>query len=167
MAASMEKMETMKISGDPDYDFALMMIAHHQAAIDMSNVVIEKGVDLDLRAKAKDIKLTQAAEINDMEAYLRTRTDIDGVNLEKEQDAEMRSNMTEMMKGMHAVESKGNFDREYAEMMIPHHQAAINMSEQYLQKAKAVEMKKLAASIIDMQQQEIVFFKNFLANKKA
>jgi len=161
MKSSMDKMETMKISEDPDYDFAMMMIAHHQAAIDMSNVLIEKGTSLDLREKAKTIKLSQAAEINDMEAYLRTRTDIDGVNLSKEQTPEMKKNMDVMMKGMHAVRSK-DIDHEYAEMMIPHHQAAIDMSEQFLQKGKSVEMKKLAAGIVDIQQQEIGFFKDWL-----
>ncbi len=37
MNTMMDKMNSMKMCGDFDLDFANMMIAHHQGAIDMSN----------------------------------------------------------------------------------------------------------------------------------
>jgi uncharacterized protein (DUF305 family) len=39
----MSNMKSMKMTGDFDLDFANMMIVHHQAAIDMSEIEIAKG----------------------------------------------------------------------------------------------------------------------------
>lgn len=40
MDNSMQQMHSMKPSGDPDYDFAMMMKHHHQGAIDMAKVEV-------------------------------------------------------------------------------------------------------------------------------
>ena len=45
MNTMMSNMHAMKSSGDFDVDFANMMIIHHQAAIDMSEVQVAKGND--------------------------------------------------------------------------------------------------------------------------
>jgi uncharacterized protein (DUF305 family) len=42
-------------SGDPDVDFARMMIPHHQGAIDMARVELAQGKDPARRAMAQDI----------------------------------------------------------------------------------------------------------------
>ena len=39
----------MPMSGDPDADFAQMMIPHHQGAIDMARAELDHGKDLQLR----------------------------------------------------------------------------------------------------------------------
>lgn len=46
-------------------------------------------------------------------------------------------------------------DRQFIEMMIPHHQGAIEMAELALTKAKRPEIKKMAESIIQDQKREI------------
>ena len=45
----------MPMSGDPDVDFAHMMIPHHQGAIDMAQVELARGKDPQLREMAEDI----------------------------------------------------------------------------------------------------------------
>ncbi len=45
MNSSMAKMENMQMTGDFDLDFANMLIEHHQGAIDMSKIEVEKGAD--------------------------------------------------------------------------------------------------------------------------
>ena len=40
----------MQMSGDPDVDFARMMIPHHQSAIDMARIELEHGKDATLKA---------------------------------------------------------------------------------------------------------------------
>ena len=72
-AASMKTMMTsmnVKPTGKPDKDFALMMIPHHQGAIDMAKVELQYGADPELRQLATDIVAAQEKEIAQMKAWL-------------------------------------------------------------------------------------------------
>src|SRR5215204_5287940 len=53
-----------------DIMFATMMIPHHQQAVDMSELAIEKTTDPEVRALAEQIRDAQAPEIELMESWL-------------------------------------------------------------------------------------------------
>lgn len=53
------------------------------------------------------------------------------------------------------ADAKTQIDQKFIEMMIPHHQGAIEMAELALTKAKRPEIKKMAESIIQDQKREI------------
>ena len=57
-------------TGDADHDFLVMMIPHHQAAIDMAQTELKYGKNPNLRAMARQIVKTQQAEIDRMRAML-------------------------------------------------------------------------------------------------
>ena len=71
--AAMTKMMTaskaMKMTGDADKDFVMMMMPHHQAAIDMAKVELEFGKDAMLKKMATDIIAAQQKEIDEMKAW--------------------------------------------------------------------------------------------------
>ena len=60
----------MQSAGDPDADFLLMMIPHHQSAIDMARIELEQGDDEETRAMAQKVIDAQEAEIAEMRAML-------------------------------------------------------------------------------------------------
>ncbi len=60
-------------SGDPDVDFARMMIPHHQGAVDMALVELRFGRDERLRRLAQEIIVEQRQEIEVMRTALRDR----------------------------------------------------------------------------------------------
>jgi uncharacterized protein (DUF305 family) len=60
----------VELTGNPDHDFVIMMIPHHQGAIDMALVVLEYGTDPVIRAMAEAIIAAQEAEIAQFEAWL-------------------------------------------------------------------------------------------------
>jgi uncharacterized protein (DUF305 family) len=57
-------------SGDPDKDFALMMIPHHEGAIAMAKVVLEYGDDPEIRELAEAIVAAQQSEVDWLKAWL-------------------------------------------------------------------------------------------------
>ena len=71
MEKSMKDMETMKMSGNVDQDFMMMMKSHHAAAIDMANVVLREGTDSQVKALATKIVDAQTKEIAEIDAWLK------------------------------------------------------------------------------------------------
>jgi uncharacterized protein (DUF305 family) len=53
----------MKLTGDVDKDFAILMIPHHQGAIDMAKIELKHGKNEELRKMARAIMDSQAKEI--------------------------------------------------------------------------------------------------------
>jgi uncharacterized protein (DUF305 family) len=66
-----QKMDTMKMSGDKDHEFAEMMITHHQAAVDMAQLELDSGHDAHLKKMAKNIIEDQTREIEELEQWLK------------------------------------------------------------------------------------------------
>lgn len=57
-------------TGDADVDFLRGMIAHHQGAVDMAQVVLDNGKNPQVRRLARDIIRAQNLEIKWMESWL-------------------------------------------------------------------------------------------------
>jgi uncharacterized protein (DUF305 family) len=69
--------------------------------------------------------------------------------------ADLNSSMEKMHIAMASVESSGNSDVDFVRLMLPHHQAAIDMAKTELMYGKDPEMRRLAQEIITDQQSEI------------
>ena len=57
--------------GNADVDFIKGMIPHHQGAIDMAKVVLEKGKDPEIKKLAEGIVKAQESEIKLMNDWLK------------------------------------------------------------------------------------------------
>ncbi|WP_327371800.1 DUF305 domain-containing protein [Streptomyces sp. NBC_01217] len=73
MQAMMKAMGDSSQTGDPDHDFAAMMVPHHRGAIAMAKAVLEHGKDPVLRRLAQEIIVTQQQEIGVMKSQLSTK----------------------------------------------------------------------------------------------
>jgi uncharacterized protein (DUF305 family) len=66
-----EDMMKMEMTGDPTHDFVMMMIPHHQSAIDMAQVLIkEPNADPEIKTMAEKITSDQQKEIDQLNAWL-------------------------------------------------------------------------------------------------
>lgn len=70
MMVTMPAMHEGMMNEDADVAFACGMIAHHQGAIDMAQVVLDHGDDPQMRALAEEIIEAQVAEIEQMTTWL-------------------------------------------------------------------------------------------------
>jgi hypothetical protein len=68
--------------------------------------------------------------------------------------AENDAAMTRMMAGMD-VKPSGDIDHDFAAMMIPHHQGAIDMALSELRYGRNEQLRRIAQEIVVEQQQEI------------
>ena len=69
--------------------------------------------------------------------------------------SELSAGMDKMHAAMAAVGSSGDSDLDFAKLMLPHHQAAIDMAKTELLYGKDPQMRRLAQEIVTDQQSEI------------
>ena len=165
MNSMMAKMKDMKMTGDFDYDFANMMISHHQAAIEMAQVEVQKGTDAALKTMAQGMITAQESEIAAFRDILKVYKVPPTNTKDAHAHGEMTETMDKMMKQMGESKMTGNVDKDFAMMMIPHHEAAVTMSGDELSHGKNLALKKMAQKILEDQTKEVADLKTWLAGK--
>lgn len=65
-----DSMKNIKMTGNTDRDFMMMMIPHHQSAIGMANVELKHGKNPKVIALARNIMTSQQHEISEMKLWL-------------------------------------------------------------------------------------------------
>jgi uncharacterized protein (DUF305 family) len=81
-------------------------------------------------------------------------------------DNGLMASINPMMEKMNRMKMSGNFDMDFANMMIEHHQGAIDMSEQEINSGKDDKMKGMAQKIITSQKEEISKLQVMVKNMK-
>jgi uncharacterized protein (DUF305 family) len=148
MSGMMTRMESMKPSGNPDHDFAMLMKHHHEGAIAMAQAEIAGGSDATMKQKAQKMIDDQQREISAFDKVIQSG--IPSGNSDFGQKA------LKMMTPMGEIKMEsGSLDAMFASMMIPHHNDAIKMAREYLKAGTNNELKTLAQNIITAQQKEI------------
>lgn len=77
----------------------------------------------------------------------------------------LRQTMDDMHEQMHAVESSGDVDEDFVRLMLPHHEAAVEMAKVELLCGKDEVNRRLAQEIIADQQSEIELMRLWLAKR--
>jgi uncharacterized protein (DUF305 family) len=72
------------------------------------------------------------------------------------------ASMDKMHMAMSTVSQSGNVDVDFVRLMLPHHQAAIDMAKTQLLYGKNPQMRRLAQEIITDQQLEIELMQHWL-----
>ena len=76
--------------------------------------------------------------------------------------SELIASMDKMHVAMGAIKRSGNSDVDFVRLMLPHHQAAIDMAKTQLVYGKDAQMRRLAQEIITDQQSEIQLMERWL-----
>jgi len=81
--------------------------------------------------------------------------------------SELVASVDKMHMAMGAVAPSGNGDVDFVRLMLPHHQAAIDMAKTQLLYGKDPQMRRLAQEIITDQQLEIELMQRWLKQQDA
>lgn len=154
--------ESLKpLSGD-EFEIAFLdsMIPHHQSAVEMAEIALERAQSEETRAAATAILAAQETEIAQMTLWLQEwhgrapSGDDHGMAMAAE---------TEALRTIPAEE----FDAAFYNAMIPHHESAIVMSELIPDRTTRPELVALGDAIISAQRTEIAQYEAWLAQNES
>jgi len=138
---------------DPDLVFIDAMIVHHQSAVMMAEMALDASEREEIRTLSGEIIEAQEAEIEQLlqwrdewypdapESDLTGMMDMAGMNMSDED--------------MQMMEDAEDFDKMFIDMMIPHHESAIEMAREIQTTTERTELQELADDIITAQEGEI------------
>ncbi|MEX2445247.1 MAG: DUF305 domain-containing protein [Alkalispirochaeta sp.] len=133
---------------ESEFEYMVRMIPHHQEAVESARTLRQRTSRREMEAFAETIIETQTREIEQMHAWLE--------QWYPERAPEAEAEYTPMMRDYSDL-SGDELDLAFLQDMIPHHMAAVMMSQQLLSRVESdhPELDELAASIRSTQMQEI------------
>ena len=150
---------------DADVAFATDMIPHHAQTIQMVNMTLGREVEPKVQQLAEDIRATQTTEVEQMVDWLTAwdkkipRTAIDHGNAHGDGGGEMHHDLPGMMSPdeLAALETAGDseFRARWLQMMIQHHQGAIELAQAEQENGVFPPAVDLAEQIEAAQKREV------------
>ena len=168
-------------ANDADIEFVQMMIPHHAQALEMAQLAPKAGGSKAVRTMADRIDGAQRPEIVYMAGWLTdqgldapTKEQIEGGNIPMGRHGGHGSHGGDVhdMAGMASeaqmaalAKAKGaQFDRQFLELMVMHHQGAIEMVGDVVRQGADLQVNELATSIAADQTAEIDRMRQLLAD---
>ncbi|MGA5187535.1 DUF305 domain-containing protein [Streptomyces griseoincarnatus] len=156
-----------------DVAFAKGMIPHHRQAVEMADLAPDRARSAEVKKLAAEIKKAQAPEIEKLSGWLTSWGET--VPAEGAMDHSMHGGVdgTGSMDGMMSAEemtaledaSGRAFDTAFMEMMIKHHEGAVEMAKTEQSDGAHTPGRKMAADIIASQSAEIEQMRKLLGKK--
>lgn len=160
------------VFNDTDVEFATSMIPHHAQALEMVDLTVGRDLSPEVQAVADAVREAQTPEVEQMTDWLVAwdqpvpATSMDHANAHGGGSGSDESGMPGMMSADQmdalASASDGEFGDMFLEMMIDHHQGAIEMAQTEQAEGEYAESIDLAESIEAAQQEEIATMEGLL-----
>lgn len=153
---------------DADITFTQMMLVHHQGAIEMADLAPERASSADITQLAARIKAAQTPEIEKMTSWLKawgapmaaasspamggmTGMDHGGSSSAGQMPGMMTDQQMQQLKAADGAA----FDKMFLQLMITHHQGALEMAQTEKTSGQNTDALALADAIIKSQTAEI------------
>jgi len=148
---------------DADVTFATDMISHHRQAIEMAELAKTRAQSQQVKDLAARIEQAQDPEIQTMADWLTAwgkpvPDDMGGMDMSGSMPGMMGTEDMQMLQGM----SGAGFDRMFLQMMIEHHQGAIEMARTEQADGTNADAQALAGQIGNAQTAEITTMRSML-----
>ncbi|MFD3534833.1 DUF305 domain-containing protein [Streptomyces sp. NPDC058664] len=147
---------------DADVMFAQMMIPHHEQALEMAKLAEGRAQDPEVKKLVTAIEQAQDPEIQKMKAWLKGWGEPESAGHGSGGGHGMAGMMSEQdMKDLAAVKG-GDFDRKFAELMIAHHEGAVDMAKDEQENGGNATAKALADDVVRTQSAEVAALRKIL-----
>ncbi|MFI7482943.1 DUF305 domain-containing protein [Kocuria sp. M1R5S2] len=143
---------------DADVMFAQMMIPHHEQAVQMSETLLAKDlVPQDVRDLAERVAETQAPEMERMRAMLAAWDAPETPDASATEHGGHGSGMVDEagMERLRETEEGPEAAELYLQQMTEHHEGAVDMAQDQLDRGVNPEAVELAREIVRAQETEI------------
>lgn len=146
---------------DQDVMFAQSMVVHHNQAIDMAQLILDKeGIDPRVAELARDIEAAQAPEIDQLNRFLEEWGASDDMHDMHDMDGMMSESDMADLEAATGVDAS----RLFLEQMTMHHEGAVEMAQMEVDRGQDPEAMALAQKIIDDQTAELTLIADLLAS---
>lgn len=139
---------------ETDGAFVTEMVPHHEGAIEMAEIAQQRAEHPEIATLANEIIDSQSTEIEQLDA-IHQRIFGEPVGAVEHGSLGLADHEMGMSMDTASLETAKSFDREFVDMMIPHHQGAIVMARVELAEGQDEEAQALAEQIIAAQTSEI------------
>ncbi|PKQ25424.1 MAG: DUF305 domain-containing protein [Actinobacteria bacterium HGW-Actinobacteria-4] len=156
-----------------DAGFARAMQVHHNQGVEIAMIIRDATDDVEVRVMAYDMAVTQAQQSGQMYAWLELwgLTQSSTVDPMAWMDGHGSHGAGVAMPGLATsaqlaeLRAASGVEAEvlFLELMIVHHEGAVDMADAALERATTPEVKRLAQSILDYQSKEIRIMQDMLA----
>ena len=170
-ATSNSSGDSAAVFNDADVTFAQQMIPHHEQAIEMAQMAQGRASSDAVLELAADIEAAQGPEIDTLESWLDAwGEDVPSGDMEGMDHGDMGDESGDSMSGMMdegemndlMAGSGPEWDRMFLEMMIEHHQGAVEMAQVEVDQGENPDAVAMAEKIISDQQAEITEMQKLL-----
>ena len=159
---------------DADVAFAQMMIPHHQQAIAMAEIAVDRAQRAEVTSLAEQIRTAQGPEITQLTGFLTawgasvpTTTGVsagmNGSGMTGMNGPTMPGMMTDAQMNELRNASGAAFDTMFLQMMIEHHRGAVTDAQREVDNGSNPEATQLATKIVADQTAEIGRMQQLLA----
>ncbi|MER6997460.1 DUF305 domain-containing protein [Streptomyces sp. NPDC000410] len=140
-----------------DVSFAKGMIPHHRQAVEMAGLAATRAESAEVKKLAGEIKKAQDPEINTLSGWLRSwGEDVPAESQGAEHAGHSMSGMMTSGEMDKLEKSSGKaFDTAFLELMIKHHEGAVEMARTEQSDGRYAPAKDMAGAIVTSQSAEI------------
>ncbi|MGW6623090.1 DUF305 domain-containing protein [Nocardia sp. NPDC055002] len=147
---------------DADVTFLQMMYPHHAQAVEMAKMVPSHTQNQQLIALAAQVEKAQAPEMQQITDLLAGFGKPAPSATEEHGGHDMPGMMTDAQMSSLQAANGADFDRQWLEMMIEHHEGAVGMAQTELNVGVNPQTRQLATAIVADQEAEIATMRGML-----
>ena len=147
-----------------DVTFAQQMVPHHEQAVEMADLALDpaRGASTAVVGLAQRIRAAQQPEIDQLTGLLEEWGEDASSGHGGHAGHDMAGMMTDEQMSQLADSAGATFDERWLQMMVEHHEGAVEMAGTEAADGQDADATALARTIVETQQAEIAEMKELL-----